>query len=75
MPIIATAVGGNAEIVQHGITGRIVPYADRVLLAEAIEQMARHEQARLVMGREARTWAERYGSVRSMTDAYYETYG
>ena len=75
LPIIATAVGGNAEIVQQGISGRIVPYADRVLLAEAIEQMARNEQARLVMGREARAWAERYGSVRSMTDAYYEAYG
>ena len=52
-----------------------MPYADRVLLAEAIELMARNDAARLEMGREARTWAERYGSVRSMTDAYYETYG
>jgi glycosyltransferase involved in cell wall biosynthesis len=75
LPIIATAVGGNAEIVQQGISGRIVPYADRVLLAQAIELMARNETARLAMGREARAWAERYGSVRSMTDAYYEAYG
>ena len=75
LPIVATAVGGNAEIVQQGITGRIVPYSDRDSLAEAIVMLARNESARLQMGREARTWAERYGSVRSMTEAYYEAYG
>jgi glycosyltransferase involved in cell wall biosynthesis len=75
LPIIATAVGGNAEIVQHGITGRIVPYADRATLAEAIVTLAHNEGARHRMGREARAWAERYGSVRSMADAYYEAYG
>jgi len=75
LPIIATAVGGNAEIVQQGISGRIVPYSDRASLAEAVLMMARSEDARLQMGREARAWAERYGSVRSMTEAYYEAYG
>jgi glycosyltransferase involved in cell wall biosynthesis len=38
-PIVATDVGGTAELVNHGIHGLIVPAGDRTPLAEAIEEV------------------------------------
>ncbi len=37
LPIVATAVGGNAEVVQHNRTGFLVPRGDTMALAAAIE--------------------------------------
>ena len=41
IPIIATSIGGLAETVTHGETGFIVPPADSVALAAAIERFFR----------------------------------
>ena len=53
LPVIATRVGGNPELVQEGVTGLLVPVADVPSLAAAIvalvEDPARCEQ----MGRAA----------------------
>jgi glycosyltransferase involved in cell wall biosynthesis len=38
-PVIATAAGGTAEIVQHNITGLLVPVGDSAALKSAIEQL------------------------------------
>jgi glycosyltransferase involved in cell wall biosynthesis len=39
LPIVATAVGGNAEVVQHNRTGFLVPRGDTMALAAAIERV------------------------------------
>lgn len=36
LPIVATDVGGNAQIVRHGETGVLVPASDSRSLAEAM---------------------------------------
>jgi glycosyltransferase involved in cell wall biosynthesis len=41
IPIIATSIGGLAETITHGETGLIVPPADSVALAAAIERFFR----------------------------------
>ena len=35
-PVVATRVGGNAEIIEQGVNGRLVPARDEAALAEAI---------------------------------------
>jgi len=52
LPVIATAVGGNPELIEDGATGTLVPTDDDVVLAQAIrayharpEMAARHGQA------------------------------
>jgi len=40
-PVIATAAGGTGEIVQHNITGLLVPVGDGAALKSAIEQLWR----------------------------------
>jgi glycosyltransferase involved in cell wall biosynthesis len=38
-PVIATGAGGTGEIVQHNITGLLIPVGDRAALKSAIEQL------------------------------------
>lgn len=35
-PVVTTDVGGNAEVVRHGVNGLLVPYGDRTRLASAV---------------------------------------
>ena len=52
LPVVATKVGGNPELVEEGRTGMLVPQSDPVRLSDAIrtyfanpDQLARHGQA------------------------------
>lgn len=46
LPVIATSVGGNPELVQNGETGILVPFNDEKKLSEAIlELYSDHKQA------------------------------
>ena len=70
LPIVATAVGGNPEIVQQPETGLLVPAANASLLAEAISQMCTQPQKWLTMGQSARERVEQHFNVRSMIKDY-----
>ncbi len=39
IPVVASDAGGNGELVQDGVTGRLVPAGDGGALAEALEQV------------------------------------
>jgi len=54
LPIIATKVGGNPELVEEGVTGLLVPPADSQALAEKILFLAENENLRKRLGHNAR---------------------
>lgn len=50
LPVVATAVGGNAEAVEDGLNGYIVPAEDPVALAAAIMQLVSNPSQARAMG-------------------------
>ena len=53
LPVIATDVGGNPELVQDGWNGRLVPVSDDAALAGAITELATSAAVRDAMGGKA----------------------
>lgn len=45
-PTVATKVGGNPELITHGVSGLLVPYADDVALTGALQKMLTDEKFR-----------------------------
>lgn len=74
LPVVATDVGGNAEAVADGITGRIVPPSDADALADAMRQILCNPQHAQTMGANARQRvAERFTTeamMKKITTAY-----
>ena len=75
LPIVATAVGGNAEIVRAGVNGLIVPPADPEALAGAIGALLADPVLSAALGRAGRTWAIAHGSSEAMCGRYETIYG
>lgn len=62
-PVVATAVNGVPELVEHGVTGLVVPPADEAALARAALDILRSPARARAMGRAARARvAERFTS-------------
>ena len=60
-PVVATTVGGIPEIIEHGVTGLLVPPGDESALANAIGSLLEDQPAAAAMGRRAqRIVAERF---------------
>lgn len=74
LPIVATRVGGNAEIVATGVNGLLVEPRDAGALANAIGKLLGDEALRLRMGHAGRTWALNYASVEAMGQTYQALY-
>lgn len=56
-PVVATRVGGTADVVEHGVTGLLVPPGDSRALAEAIVAVLADPEKARAFGHEARTLA------------------
>jgi glycosyltransferase involved in cell wall biosynthesis len=52
-PVIASAVGGAPDVIENGITGRLVPPGDARAVADALESFHRRPEAAQRLGREA----------------------
>lgn len=74
LPIVATDVGGNREIVVDGRNGRLVPPARDDALAEAFATLLRDPAGAVAMGRAGRDWALREASIETMAGRYDALY-
>jgi glycosyltransferase involved in cell wall biosynthesis len=74
LPVVATAVGGNPELVEPAKTGYLVPAGDAGGLADAIRALARDPVKRRVMGRAARSRVTLEFTADKMVDRYAELY-
>lgn len=73
-PLVATAVGGLAELVQDGVTGLEVPVDDAAGLAEALVRLARNPALRERMGEAGRRFVQGQFSVETMVAAHDALY-
>ncbi len=74
LPIVATDVGGNSEIVRDGVNGLLVPAEDVPALAAALGKLASDAALRTRMGQTGQDWALRAGTLEAMCTAYDELY-
>jgi glycosyltransferase involved in cell wall biosynthesis len=74
LPVIATGVGANAELVDDGVTGRIVPAEDTGALADAIAGYAADPALAAAQGRAGRVRVEQRFSLDRMIDRYHRLY-
>ena len=76
LPVLATDVGGNAELVVDGQrpTGRLVPAGDVEALAAALVRMAADPTAASAMGRAGRERVQTCFSLPAMVGAYRALY-
>jgi glycosyltransferase involved in cell wall biosynthesis len=74
LPIVATDVGGNREIVHDGRTGRLVAPRDTDALAHALRTLLDDAAGARRLGADARAWVEAHGSSQAMAAAYDALY-
>jgi sugar transferase (PEP-CTERM/EpsH1 system associated) len=74
LPVIATDVGGNADLVVHGISGDIVPAGQVEPLAQSLVRMAVDGKRAMAMGQAGRRATEQRFSMQAMVSTYQNLY-
>jgi glycosyltransferase involved in cell wall biosynthesis len=74
LPVVATRVGGNPELVEDGTTGRLVPSSDPAALALALAGYLSSPESALAHGVAGRRRAESQFSLDAMVAAYDAVY-
>jgi glycosyltransferase involved in cell wall biosynthesis len=73
-PVVATAVGGNTELVKDGLTGLLSPGGEPAPLAEKIIKLLEHEDLREHMGIEGRKFFEEHLTLKRMVADTQQVY-
>jgi len=74
LPVIATRVGGNPELVEEGITGRLIPPEDPAELAQALLDYVDDPDRLAREGAAARARVEAHFSMDAMVRGYLGVY-
>ncbi|GAB3248715.1 TIGR03088 family PEP-CTERM/XrtA system glycosyltransferase [Chitinimonas naiadis] len=74
LPVIATEVGGNAELVAANRTGLLVPAANVTAMRDALLQYARNPDDARQAGQSGRSEMEKRFSMDAMVSSYQQLY-
>lgn len=74
LPVVATRVGANAELVDDGVTGRIVAPADPIALGDAIASYADAPEPGRRHGQAGRRRVEAQFGLERMVERYHRLY-
>jgi len=74
LPVVVTAVGGNPEIVRHGIDGLLFPRADVAAGAECFRTLLRDPELGRTLGANGRGRVEAKYQLHQTVDAYHALY-
>jgi L-malate glycosyltransferase len=74
LPVVASRVGGNKELVRDGETGYLVAPNDEIALSEALERLLSDPQLRSAFGRRAREVARVEFGLPRMIEQYQNLY-
>lgn len=73
LPCVATAVGGNVDVLSDGVSGRLVPSENAPVLAQALIE-ALTDPATADWGAQARQQIARHRSLQAVAERYIEMY-
>lgn len=74
LPIVATQVGGNPEIIHDGETGLLIPANDVAALGDALDRLLSNPAYRQQLGQQACTWVKHNASTASLREQYDSFY-
>lgn len=74
LPVLATAVGGNPELVSAGRSGLLVPAGDIEGMAQGLSAWAARPESARVLGQAGRERVLRRFSLQAMIDGYLSVY-
>jgi glycosyltransferase involved in cell wall biosynthesis len=74
LPVVATRVGGNPELVRDGENGYLVPYGDAAALAARLTALLRAPEQARAMGQRGRKRVEAELSMERMADGHGALY-
>jgi glycosyltransferase involved in cell wall biosynthesis len=73
-PVVAAAVGGVTELIEDGVTGKLVHTRDPKDFAEAVHWVLDHPAESDAMGQHAAAWIRQHLPAEAMIDAHRELY-
>lgn len=74
LPALASRVGGNVEVIQDGVTGRLFDVQDASALRSALIQLVGDASLRESLGQQARTWVREHASLAALCTQYDRLY-
>jgi L-malate glycosyltransferase len=74
LPVVATRVGGNPELVEHGGSGYLVPPRDPRAFAGRVIELLRNQALRRTMGDRGRRIVEKRFPIDATSRAYSDLY-
>lgn len=74
LPIVSTQHSGIPELIQHGISGLLVPERDVNALSEKLGNLIEHPEVWSEMGRAGRRYVEEYYDIDKLNDQLVKIY-